>query len=337
MIITLTYPEELAKCADKLKGEYPQFNYVNKWQANYITKDNLKNLKGIPRCWYYILKLVDNLEINYDEETGVITVDSIYLESFLDTIPSERNVVIDLDEDSNFIHLVICLAWRYRSVFYKVWEEKVSTKTYMNRDDVAVTDNKHINLLRWNYPKLCKWWWHASQELYQAFNYKKDDGQGKELYYGKMIALSVVDYGEDKVCCLSVKFSNPKPISRTEVESICRNEIIPKRWEVWGDRENAPYLSLGFWMRLKNITLSQLNNILQAYRESQKIFQDNDNLVLGKQYWAYKRLYFRQLYLYNKENLKSELSKHFKEDDVEKILSYQENQYDLIEIKPIYN
>lgn len=290
MITTLLYNNLEQERIRGLRKELPQFNYVEKSEASYLSPEDISSLHGLPEWEYYIIRAgCYTKEISYNETTRVITIDYESLKYFLRTVGSKYNVVIDTSSVSLFFEVMYYLSYIYRTEFYRVYSYKHWDNLYSNRWAINKTDNHTINKSDKNpFPKLCNNWRHGSPRLSQALTYKRRDNVIPYLYYGEMKCKSIVDYSPDKVCCQSVVFTEPKEISIKDVLSLTSvNEYTPKE-KANTTASTARYLQVNFWEGLKGLTILDLSRILNVYQQAQNLAIESMNLILvykdGKPY-----------------------------------------------------
>ena len=316
----------------KLRNEYPQFNYVMKLSNRYLSPDKL-DYNLFPMWPYYIIRLKDKTQyVTYDEKTNILSCSEWELPLILECINDKHNVILDSNSVERYVKLFLALEYKYKTKFNKVWEWK--GKKYVYNREVSAEFWWIINTIPSQFPKLCDTGWHWSQYLADALWYKKDEWVGDKLYCWEMECHGVIDYWENKVCCLSCSFTEPKPIDREMAANIAEKDsvsrlAINREWQ-----DTAPYLDIKFRTKYDDkLALDKLSEIIEAIKWAQYSNNKYSLYLYKSKSWIYAQPP-HLVYPYNKEILELNLIKIFKEEETKKIIKHLEDNCDVLEINP---
>lgn len=334
MIISILYNPAWMKddYVKQIRNEHPQFNHVIKNTNKYLSPNKLDH-NHLPAWPYYIIKLGDATKnMIYDKHTNILTCNKYEILLILENINNKHNVILDPDSVETYVQLLLRLEYKYKTKFNKVWEKK--GKKYVYNRWVSAEFWGVINNIKWQFPELCDTGWHWSQYLVDALYYKREEWEGDNLYCWEMQCYGVIDYWENKVCCLSCSFTEPKLIDINLAWDITEKEEISWLAINREGQDTAPYLDIKFRAKYSDkLTLDNLSEIIEAIKRTQ--YSNNKySLYLYKSESGIYTQLPHLVYPYNKKVLELNLTKRFWEEETKKIIKHLEDNCDVLEINP---
>lgn len=246
---------------------YPQFNYIQVTKDYFLTANGVWELKW--KWWGYYTFAIDHslpeYKIRYEED--IIYCNMSTLRSILRFWQRDTDVFIVFNNKGTFIETVEILSVDFTKYFWKVWEDKRYNTLYCRQKWAKVWGKVMLADDKADTPNLCKVWWHGCYNPSDAIGYKLDDVKDK-MYITKMTAHSIVDYWEDKVCCLKASFS--KKIRELEyelAENISNNRYSWYKKYVVGDVRDAEFLQILFRKGLiGEFSLKEITKIMDIFK-----------------------------------------------------------------------
>ena len=210
---------------------YPQYNYIQVTKDYFFTANGVWELKW--RRWGYYVFAIDHslpmYKIRYEDNIIYCSMDT--LRSVLRFGQRDTDVFILFKDKGTFLETTEMLSNYFTKYFWKVWEGKSYNTLYCRNKWAKVWGKVMLANNQATSPELCKVWWHGCYNVSEAMSYKLDDVRDK-MYITNMTAHSIVDYWEDKVCCLKASFPSHCPFNICNSSSVARVPAPSRRWLV---------------------------------------------------------------------------------------------------------
>lgn len=286
---------------------------------------------------YYVFVIDNSLsynEIKYKEE-----VISCHADTLMPTLRhGQRDVdVFILFDDKGILESTLhSLDYYFTKYFWKVWEDKSYNTLYCRQKWAKANKKVMLASDQATSPELCKVWWHGCYNLPDAMGYKLDD-VGNTMYITEMTAHSIVDYWEDKVCCLKASFSKKiREIDYDIAENICNNRENWYKKYVIGDVRDAEFAQILFREELiDEFSLKEINKIMD-------IIKNHTSLKDKYRYYYFKKTEegldsssIHTLFWFNKDRMEIHLQDRvLNKKNINKIIKHYERKTTTVCIYP---